>query len=129
MSKGKDEKVFLTAGLHYNPSEAEKLYTNQCMICHGVGTSEETAIAPPMASVKRRYLRDFDTKESFVEAVADFSENPTDDKAMMFNALEKFKVMPDLNYKKEDLVKIASYIYDTEIEMPAWHENHERSMG
>ena len=130
-SSGSDmnQELFLTAGLNYNQSEAEKLYTGKCMICHGLGTSEETAIAPPMASVKRRYIRDFSSKEEFVNAVVSFSENPEDEKAMMFNALDKFKVMPKLAYKKEELVKIAAYIFDTEIEMPEWHENHERGGG
>ena len=118
-----NQELFLTAGLNYNQSEAEKLYTGKCMICHGVGTSEETAIAPPMASVKRRYLRDYSSKEDFVNALVDFSENPTGEKAMMYNALNKFNVMPNLAFKKEELVKIAAFIYDEEIEMPEWHEN------
>ena len=119
-----DNKLYLTAGLNYEQAEAEKLYTGKCMICHGVGTSEETAIAPPMASIKRRYLREFRSKEDFVKGMVSFSENPTDDKAMMFNAMATFNVMPKLGYKKEELVKIAAFIFDTEIIMPDWHENH-----
>jgi hypothetical protein len=32
--------------------------------------------------------------------------------------------MPKQDFKEDDLTKIASYIYDNEIETPEWFEDH-----
>ena len=82
--------------------ESLQLFNNKCMICHNTGTSEETAIAPPMVSVKRRYKMSFDTKEEFVKAVVNYTSNPTDEHALMVKAKEKFNIMPKLMYDKAD---------------------------
>lgn len=104
--------------------ESSALFINKCLICHSVGNSEETAIAPPMVSVKRRYKMSFDSKEDFVQAVVSFTNNPTDEHVLMVKAKEKFNLMPKLMYDKADLEKIAAYIYGNEIEQPKWFDEH-----
>jgi hypothetical protein len=42
----------------------------------------------------------------------------------MFGAVNKFEAMPKLNYQINDLKKIASYIYDNQIEAPKWFQSH-----
>ena len=42
----------------------------------------------------------------------------------MIGAVDKFKAMPKQEFKEDDLTKIASYIYDNEIETPEWFEDH-----
>lgn len=104
--------------------ESLQLFNNKCMICHNTGTSEETSIAPPMVSVKRRYKMSYESKEEFVKAVVDYTNNPTDEHALMVKAKEKFNIMPKFMYDKADLEKIAAFIYDNEIEQPVWFKEH-----
>ncbi len=113
-----------SAKLSVSDQNTLQLFNDKCMICHGLGTSEETAIAPPMVSVKRRYKMSYDTKEEFVAAMVNFTKNPKDEKVLMVKAHEKFKLMPKLLYDKADLEKIAGFIYENEIEKPEWFAAH-----
>jgi hypothetical protein len=106
-------------------SEGYTLLKNNCYVCHSVTTkSHDEIIAPPMIAVKRRYQNQYATKEGFVEAVVNWAKNPTEEKSLMRGAVQRFKVMPKQAFKEDDLKKIAAYIYDTEIEQPAWFEAH-----
>jgi hypothetical protein len=42
----------------------------------------------------------------------------------MIGAVNKFKAMPKQAFTKDDLTKIATYIYDNEIKTPEWFEGH-----
>ncbi|VAW24755.1 hypothetical protein MNBD_BACTEROID04-1511, partial [hydrothermal vent metagenome] len=66
--------------------------------------------------------------EDFVKAVVAWASDPKEDKALMRGAVNQFKVMPKQLFKKEDLTKIAEYIYDNEIEQPAWFKSHFSTM-
>ena len=73
---------------------------------------------------KMHYLRAYDTKEEFVDAMVNWIQNPDEQNALMPGAVKRFKVMPKLPLPTEDLEKIASYIYDNNIEEPVWMEEH-----
>ena len=106
-------------------SEAYTLFKNSCYACHSVTSkSHDEIIAPPMVAVKKRYLMNYPEKEDFVSAMVDFTKNPTEEKALMFGAVQQFRVMTNLNFNKEDLEKISEYIYDNEIEKPDWFDAH-----
>ena len=105
--------------------EGLKLFQQNCYACHSVTTkSHDEIIAPPMAAVKRRYRKEYDSKDDFVKAVVAYASDPKAENALMIKAIDKFKAMPKQEFTKEDLTKIASYIYDTEIETPEWFEDH-----
>lgn len=42
----------------------------------------------------------------------------------MIGAVNQFKAMPKQEFTKEDLTKIATYIYENKIETPIWFEEH-----
>jgi cytochrome c2 len=108
-----------------NDPEGLKLMKQNCYICHSVTSkSHDEIIAPPMIAVKKRYLMQYNTKEDFVNAFVAYTNDPKAENALMFGAVNKFKSMPKLNYKINDLKKIASYIYDNQIEAPKWFQNH-----
>jgi hypothetical protein len=46
----------------------------------------------------------------------------------MRGAVKQFNVMPKQIFKKEDLEKIALYIYENELEVPDWFMAHEKEM-
>jgi cytochrome c2 len=110
--------------LTYNKAEAEQLYRNKCLICHDLGSSEANAIAPAMVSVQRRYKMTYENKQDFINAMVAFTENPTEDKALMIKAKDKFNIMPKLGYDKKDLQIIATYIFENKLPQPAWFDEH-----
>ncbi|MDP3357770.1 MAG: c-type cytochrome [Lutibacter sp.] len=108
-----------------NQSEGYILMKNNCYACHSVTSkSHDEIIAPPMAAIKRRYKMSYNSKEEFVNAFTDWALNPTKENALMRGAVMQFNVMPKQAFKKEDLEKIAAYIYDNELEKPDWFEKH-----
>ena len=108
-----------------NQSESYSLFKNNCYACHSVNSkSHDDIIAPPMAAVKRRYKMNYTTREDFIEAMVNWAKDPNQESALMFGAVEQFKVMPKQEFNEEVLFKIAAYIYDNEIEQPEWFEAH-----
>jgi mono/diheme cytochrome c family protein len=106
-------------------AEALALFQQKCYACHSVTTkSHDEIIAPPMIAVKKRYSMQFDNKEDFVNAVVAYAHDPKAENALMIGAVNKFKAMPKQAFQEEDLKKIATYIYDNEIETPEWFEGH-----
>ncbi len=110
-------------------NEGYTLLKNNCYVCHSPNTkSHDEIIAPPFVAVKRRYNRQYNNKEEFVNAVVNWVQNPNEEKALMRGAVRKFKVMPKLPLETENLQKIASYIYDTNVEEPEWFGEHVKEM-
>lgn len=101
------------------------LLKTYCYACHSVTTkSHDEIIAPPMAAVKRRYLRSFATEEEFVKGITNWVKNPTEENALMRGAVEQFKTMPYQAFPDEDIITIAKYIFANELEIPVWFEAH-----
>ncbi len=106
------------------------LMKNNCYACHNPNSaSHDEIIAPPFRAVKMHYTREHDNKEDFVNAVVNWVQNPTEDKALMFGAIKRFKVMPKMELEKKDLEKIAIYLYDNPVEEPEWMDGHMKGMG
>nr|WP_315255770.1 c-type cytochrome [uncultured Flavobacterium sp.] len=113
-----------------NDPEGLRLMKQNCYVCHSVTSkSHDEIIAPPMIAVKKRYLMQYNTKEDFVNAFVAYTNNPKAENALMYGAVNKFKAMPKLNYNINDLKKIASYIYDNQIETPKWFQSHFQQSG
>ncbi len=122
------DKSIINKQVVQDSNEYDLIKTN-CYACHNPNSaSHDNLIAPPMAAIKKRYLRLYDTKESFVGAVSKWTLNPSEDNAIMRGAVMEFNVMPKQNFKKEDVKKIATYIFENKLEEPEWFEGHERGM-
>lgn len=110
-------------------SEAYNLLKTQCYVCHSItSVSHDSIMAPPMAAVKMRYSKSYSNKEDFIKAVAEWTENPTKENALMRGAVNQFDVMPKLILKPGDIEMIANYIYDNELEEPEWFDAHQQEM-
>ena len=110
-------------------SDTYAMLNTQCYICHSItAVSHDALIAPPMVAVKKRYLRIYNTKEEFVNAFAKWALDPNEDDAIMRGAVSQFNVMPKQIFKEEDIRKIATYIFENELERPKWFEEHEKEM-
>lgn len=132
ISCGKNEKSDKEVSISSNPKsnlkEQDEGYTllkNYCYACHSVTTkSHDDIIAPPLIAIKRRYKSYYGSKEEFVNGITNWATSPKEENALMRGAVMQFKVMPKLFYKEIDIRKIATYIYDNELEKPKWFESH-----
>jgi cytochrome c553 len=106
-------------------NEAQQLVTNNCYSCHSPSSSShDEIIAPPMIAVKTRYLKEYNSEKDFVDAIVSYAKNPSKLKTLMKGAVNKFGVMPQQNFSKKDLQKIAKYIYYNPIKEPEWFKGH-----
>ncbi|MCF6182528.1 c-type cytochrome [Lutibacter sp.] len=112
-----------------NNSEGYQLLKTTCYACHNPNTkNHDNIIAPPMIAVKKMYSMRYNTKDTFVNAIVSWASNPKEENSLMKGAVNRFKVMPKQGFKKEDLTKIATYIYENKIETPSWFAEHEKQM-
>lgn len=106
----------------------KKLMENNCYVCHNPKTAEEAIIAPPMIAVKMHYISEDTSKEDFVNAMVEWSKNPSEEISKMPGAVKKFGLMPYQFYPEETIRQIADYMYENEIEEPVWFEEHYNKM-
>ncbi len=102
------------------PTDGESLINSKCMVCHAIKDSQKAMMAPPFAHIKKKYSKVYPTEEAFIKAITDFTIKPTKEKALMFGALKQFNVMPNLNYKEDEVKQIATYIYNSNFPEPEW---------
>ena len=114
-----------------NPFEDEGylLLKNNCYACHNPNSaSHDEIIAPPFKAVKMHYMKEYGTQKEFVDAVVDWVQNPNDGKSLMKGAVNKFQLMPKLAMDQKDLKKIATYLYENDVEEPVWMGDHMKEM-
>ncbi|UMB61234.1 c-type cytochrome [Lutibacter sp. A80] len=108
-----------------NNEEGYKLLQKNCYACHSVTSkSHDDIIAPPMIAIKKRYMMSYSTENEFVTAFTKWTLNPNKENALMFGAVQNFKTMPKLPFNEIDMVKIASYVFNNELEKPVWFQSH-----
>lgn len=110
--------------------EGYNLMKANCYACHNPNTaSHDEILTPPFKAVKMHYLKAYEDKEKFVNAMVNWVQNPDKEKALMFGAVKRFEVMPKLALPTKDLEKIASYIYDHDVDQPEWMNEHIEEMN
>ncbi len=125
------EPIAQNKAIAYNSQENEglTLMKSNCYICHNPNTkSHDDIIAPPFVAVKKRYSKQYDNKEDFVNALVNWVQNPKEEEALMLGAVEKFKVMPKMSLETELLQKIGNYMYENKLEEPEWFGKHAKEM-
>ncbi len=110
--------------------QGKQLYKTYCSACHGNtgGMDMSKRVAPPIIAVRMHYIGPHPDKASFVTAVANWVEKPNERKSLMFGAVRRFNIMPPVSVARKDAEKIASYIYDGDIEKPAGFDKHFEEM-
>ena len=106
----------------------ESLHTlmrTSCYACHNPNApSHDALIAPPLAAIKYRYQQRYTNRETFVAGMSAFMKWPSAESALMPGAVSRFGVMPATTLTDEKIRSIAVYIYDNEVEKPAWFDEH-----
>lgn len=118
--------LFTQIAFAANNEEGKQLFKTYCDACHGMtgGMDMRKRIAPPIAAVRMHYIGRNPDKASFVNAITGWLEKQDPNRSLMRGAIRRFNIMPPIQVKKEDAIKIASYIYDGNIEQPAGMTEH-----
>lgn len=99
----------------------ERLASKYCVSCHHPTAGVNSRMAPPLVQIRDTYMKIYPDPDDFVQAIADFVNHPSAEKALMPSAVKKYGLMPRLSYSKERLEAIAYYMLDAELTMPAWY--------
>ena len=94
----------------------QALFETHCGSCH-IPPGQPRQAPPPFA-IQRMLKNQFSDRDAFIEHLVAWAANPTEDKALMKHAVEKFGVMPKPNVSEDDVIKIAAYLYDNPFEKP-----------
>ncbi len=109
-----------------NTNDSEQLYKTHCSSCHGNtgGMNMSKRIAPPIAAVRMHYIGPYSDKAAFVSAIVNWVEKQDARKSLMPGAIRRFGIMPPVKIARDDVEKIAAYIYKGSIEKPVGFDEH-----
>lgn len=105
-------------------AEGFQLLETNCFNCHSPNAAMESRIAPPMFAIKNHYIGDGVSRERFVADMVAYMNNPTEENSKMPQAVERFGLMPKMNFSEAQITAIANYLYTTELEKPGWYDQH-----
>jgi cytochrome c551/c552 len=86
------------------------LFHGNCVTCH---YKNEEKSAPSMYEVRKRYKTAFPNKKDFTFYMSQWVKHPNEKTSIMYDAIKKHGLMPQLGYEQEVLKDITSYIYET----------------
>ncbi|HKK76404.1 MAG TPA: DUF3365 domain-containing protein [Saprospiraceae bacterium] len=101
-----------------------QLIERNCFTCHSPDAGMQQRVAPPMVAVKRHYVDATVSEADFTEAMQQFVLHPDTSYSKMPGAIDRFGLMPKMDFSETQLEAIAYYIYHTELEEPGWFEEH-----
>lgn len=106
-------------------AQGNNLLETNCYSCHSPEAGHKSRIAPPMAAIKKHYIKDTEGEKEFSEAIIAFMQNPSMETAKMKHAVEKFGLMPKMSLSEQELKAVSHYMYHAEIEKPGWNHKAE----
>jgi hypothetical protein len=107
----------------------KQFLSNNCISCHSETAKEAERLAPPFFAIRKHYLKAHPEKANFTQAILDFLENPSIEKAKMKSAIDKFGLMPRLPFTEKELKSAVEYLYDTEQTHPSYGEKGKQCQG
>lgn len=129
LHKSIDSKQHTLTVSSISSQKASNLLAVNCYICHDPKTnSHDEMLAPPLAGIKKRYIKATTDREAFIKYMTSFVSNPTEENALMKGPVRRFGLMPKTALDSEQISAIVTYIYDNEIPEPTWFVDHEKQM-
>lgn len=86
-------------------------FHGNCVTCH---FEDRAHSAPSIEEIKQRYKSAFSNKEDFVEYMSNWVLKPKASTSLMDEAINRYKLMPELGYDLSTLKEISAYIYETD---------------
>lgn len=108
------------------PVNAEKmaagfqLMENNCFSCHNPNHSSPVIVAPDFAKIKSAYLNESNNYEEFSNSLIRFLSKPSIENSVMPDNIEKYGLMPRMNFKESQYSDMAYYLYNSSIENSNW---------
>lgn len=101
-------------------SSGFQLLENNCFSCHNPDNSSSVVIAPHFAKVKSTYLNESEDFEEFSKLMIRFLSNPSLENSVMHDQVERFGLMPGMNFNEIQYTDMAYYLYHSEMENTNW---------
>jgi|ETNmetMinimDraft_8_1059916.scaffolds.fasta_scaffold29320_2 hypothetical protein len=102
----------------------EHLFKAMCSGCHSVAS--ESGIAPPVFGIINHTKKAYPYREDFIERIVDWVSEPDASQSIMPSAVMRFGLMPKLPYSESDVSIIAEYLYDGNLLLPEWYQEHKK---
>jgi mono/diheme cytochrome c family protein len=103
-------------------SEGRELFERYCIACHQLEGAPK--VAPPVFGVINHVKQRYPEREAFIQRVVEWVEEPNPADSLMPGAVRRFGVMPKMNFPAEDVRKIAAFLFDMPLDLPAWYIEH-----
>jgi mono/diheme cytochrome c family protein len=116
--------LLMIVAMPSSSKEGQALFEKYCIACHQIQGPPK--IAPPVFGVINHVKGVYPEREAFVKRIVEWVENPNPNDVLMPGAVKRFGVMPKLGYPKEDVRKIAEFLYDHQVNVPQWFIEHYR---
>jgi len=101
----------------------KNIMETECYTCHNPKADQESMLAPPMIAIKEHYIGADTSKEEFTKDLIKWINDP-EAETKMPGAQRRFGKMPYMPYPDDVVAQIAEYLYDHDIEKPAWFDAH-----
>jgi cytochrome c553 len=103
----------------------KKLMETHCYLCHSPTAPElEGRIGPPMVAIKAWYMEKHPKKASFQRAIYNFLEKPSQENALMKEAVARHGLMPYQKFSDEVIQQITEFMFEYRIQEPDWFAGH-----
>ena len=104
-------RMSIFIGLTYTDIPPKTLFDGNCVTCHEI---DKTVSAPSTRLIQESYKKRFKDKDSFVEFMVEWIQEPNEQTAIMKESIKRHELMPKISYDPAVLRKIAEYIYDSD---------------
>jgi mono/diheme cytochrome c family protein len=98
------------------------LFQSLCMSCHAL--SGPPTVAPPAFGVKNHVMQVYPQRDDFVNYIVQWVGQPDPSRALMPGAVRRFGPMPAMPYPRDQVRKVAEFLYDADLRMPGWYRQH-----
>ena len=97
---------------YLNANYQELLFNGNCVTCHRTDNLNKSA--PTIMEIQKRYKDAFPNKKDFISYMSKWVYKPDEKTSIMQDAINTYKLMPELAYDMDTLKEISSYIYEND---------------
>lgn len=99
-----------------NELTVNKTLFQNCQSCHPRNNGNVNQIAPSFTEIDSVYRSKYTSSQDYVNAMSTFINNPVPESSANKEWLATYNIMPQMNYNKEEITKIANYLYYNGVE-------------
>ena len=89
----------------------KELFKKHCSLCHSLDAPEASRIAPLASEMVDQYKKVHTEKNAFTAAMLGFIQQPSEENALMPDAIQKYGLMPKQQFPNDALNEIVDYLF------------------